>query len=545
MPTASVLEPQGSSEGTSPAALPSAALPPGRRWVPAALFALAGLVLFALYLNQARTVLVSSDGAANMLQAWDMTHGNPLLRGWNPGDVSYYTTELPQYMLLELCFGLTGAVQPVAAAMTYTLLVLLAALLAKGSATGREGAVRALTAAGIMLAPSLGLGSQMLLANPNHLGTHVPLLATWLILDRARPRWQVPVIVAVLLTWVTVADPLGLYEGILPLTAICLIRAYRQGGPARERRYELSLAAGAILAAITATAVLTLIRLAGGFTAAPLAVTFASGAAMPRQIWSTTESVLVLFGADFLGLPAGASAAIALVHLTGLALAIWAAATALRRFGTQDRTVQVLTVTLAALLLSYLFTTRGHYAYNAHEIAGVLPIAAVLAGRLLAGPILRRRLAPLLAAVLACYALILIHDASQPPAVSKENQKIIAWLRARHLTYGLAGYWYASILTLDSGNHIQVRPIARTGQSLVLNPWEMQTTWYDSSQHDATFVIIPRSPGTCYTIGCLRQAPQEVFGPPAATYQVGNLLVLTWHKNLLDTRFHYIPTQVP
>jgi hypothetical protein len=59
-----------------------------------------------------------------------MLHGNVLLRGWRFGDVSYYTTEIPQYALVEVLRGLNADVVHVAAAMTYTLAVLLAALLA-------------------------------------------------------------------------------------------------------------------------------------------------------------------------------------------------------------------------------------------------------------------------------------------------------------------------------------------------------------------------------------------------------------------------------
>src|ERR1700730_18111426 len=81
------------------------------------------------------TVAVNSDGAGNALQAWDMLHGNLLLHGWTLSDVSFYTTELPEYMLVELAIGLSANVVHVAAAATYTLVVVLAALLAKGSAT--------------------------------------------------------------------------------------------------------------------------------------------------------------------------------------------------------------------------------------------------------------------------------------------------------------------------------------------------------------------------------------------------------------------------
>ena len=58
----------------------------------------AGIGLYFCYLYISRTEHVGSDGASNALQAWDMLHGNPLLRGWTVTDVSFYTTELPEYM---------------------------------------------------------------------------------------------------------------------------------------------------------------------------------------------------------------------------------------------------------------------------------------------------------------------------------------------------------------------------------------------------------------------------------------------------------------
>ena len=47
--------------------------------------------------------------------------------------MSFYTTELPQYALVEALTGLGPWVVHVAAATTYTLLVLLGALLARGT----------------------------------------------------------------------------------------------------------------------------------------------------------------------------------------------------------------------------------------------------------------------------------------------------------------------------------------------------------------------------------------------------------------------------
>jgi len=170
-----------------------------RPWLIRGTWVLGAIIAFAAYLRLSRTRPVNSDGASNALQAWDMLHGNLLLHGWSLTDVPFYTTELPQYMLVEAARGLNSDTVHVAAAMTYTLVVLLAALVARGRASGREAAVRMLIAATIMLAPSLGLGTSVLLSSPDHIGTQVPLLVTWLVLDRARPRWYVPVLAALLL----------------------------------------------------------------------------------------------------------------------------------------------------------------------------------------------------------------------------------------------------------------------------------------------------------------------------------------------------------
>ena len=68
----------------------------------AAVTAGAAAVLMFCYLRIAGTVPVLGDGAANVLMARDMLHGNLLLHGWWVTDVSFSTTELPQYALLEL-----------------------------------------------------------------------------------------------------------------------------------------------------------------------------------------------------------------------------------------------------------------------------------------------------------------------------------------------------------------------------------------------------------------------------------------------------------
>ena len=196
----------------------------------------AAVVLMVCYLRIAGTVPVISDGAGNALQAWDMLHGNLLLHGWWVTDVSFYTTELPQYALVEAAAGLRPEVVHICAAMTYTLLVLLAAYVARGRARGAEGVVRAVLAAGVMLAPEPGGAVQILLSSPDHVGTAVPVLLLLLLLDRGRPSWWQPVAAFVVLSVAIVGDPLTEVIGVLPLAVLCLARiasaAAAPSGPA-------------------------------------------------------------------------------------------------------------------------------------------------------------------------------------------------------------------------------------------------------------------------------------------------------------------------
>src|SRR5712691_1605002 len=280
------------------------------RWAWLAGLVVAAVVLFIAYLRMSRTYPATSDGADQALQAWDMLHGNWLLHGWTVGDVSYYTTELPEYILVELIRGLGPAVIHVAAAVTYTLLVLVAALLAKGRATGREGVVRALIASGILLAPQLGHGIALLIQQPDHIGTQVPLLVIFIVLDRAPRRWYTPAAIAVMLTWVIVTDRVAVFDAALPLAAVCGIRAFwalvHDRKPLASLWFEVSLVAAGIVSFGAAALVVSAINHLGGYTSLPLPpTTFASAGVIPAHLVLTIEGILTLYGANFAGLSPG------------------------------------------------------------------------------------------------------------------------------------------------------------------------------------------------------------------------------------------------
>jgi hypothetical protein len=522
---------------------------PRLRWLEPAAWTLGALLAFVCYLRISRTQAANSDGASQALQAWDMLHGNLVLHGWQLSDVSFYTTELPEYMLVELLRGLNADVVHVASAMTYTMAVVLAALLARSTATGRAALARVLVTAGIMIAPQLAPGVAIVMSSPDHFGTSVPVLVVWLILDRARPRWYVPILAAVLLAWAAVADQLVLLIGVLPLAIVSATRLYQavviERHPLKRQRYDLALLAAAVTAAAAADVAFKILRASGGYLLHPPPDQFlAEVQLIPRSLSVTGEGLLLLGGADFLGHRLSLATVVLLLHLAGVILAGLGTWVAAKRF-LRDRNLvdQLLVVAIAANLAAYIVSTRAYGIAGTREIAPVLPFAAVLAGRLLAERLLAARLAPALIVVLAGYLAGLSYSAVQPPAPIPDQQ-LISWLTAQHLTSGLGGYWQSNAVTLATGNRIRIRslsfaaahglPTGEPGPNAKLVPtvWDTNLQWYDPRTQSANFIVLGGPPGLArFTDKSLVLA---TFGPPARSSHVGTYEVLVWNKNLLS-----------
>jgi hypothetical protein len=500
-------------------------------------YAAAGLLLFLCYLRVAETVPVTSDGGNNALQAWDLLHGNWLLKGWQLGDASYYTTELPEYALVEVVRGLSPAVVHICAAITYTLLVVLAGLLAKGDKTGKEGLVRVAIASGIMIAPQLGAGTELLLIAPNHTGTGVPLLLTFLLLDRGPRRRWVPVAVGLMLVWAQVGDRTAVVLGAAPIAVVGGIRAYRdivqRREPVRAHWFDLSLVAAALVSVGVAEAIVKLIASLGGYAVGPVDSVLAPTTSWPAHVTFVIDGLLRLYGAAFNTGPLGFATALSVVHLVGLALAAWAVCRVIRRFFVWDDMIaQILVVAIVAQVGLYAVSTLPYDSLQSHEIASVLPFGAVLAGRVLAGRLTQARLLPALA-VVACGYLLALGYAVRSPAVPAHDQALANWLGAHHLRAGVGSFAEGSSVAVASHGTVMVTvPWFHPDYVSRGNLFEEDAASFDPRTHYANFVVTTPQDGSAFYI-----QPSWIirdFGKPARVYHFQAWTIMTWNKNLLD-----------
>jgi hypothetical protein len=561
-----------------------------RRLAGAVALAVALAALFLLSLGQSLTAALSSDGASNILQAQAMLHGNPLLRGWWTSDVSFYTTELPEYALVVAARGLSPDVVHLCGALTYTLTVALAGLLARGRATGPPGLRRAGIAVAIMLAPSVLGGTEVFLENPDHFGTSVPVLLVLLLLDWGEgrddvtaPRWYVPVAVCALLAWTQVGDELSLVAATAPIAAVCAFRlavTVIRRRPRAELRWDGLLMAAALMSVAVARIAELALRAGGGFDLRPIPGTrLASLGQLPGNARVLYQSVVLLFGANNPGkprrpitisrhVPLLLSADLHVIGLVaagaglvgGIAVGFFGWASPGRADeaapGGRDRVDQILVTAIGVTIAAGLFSTLMQSLTNAHEVAILLPLAAVLAGRTLPPSARRlvrrlvRRLAkaqpgPARAAAattaatvaLAGWLAVGVSEAAYAaawPASPVPVQNVAAWLVAHHLHDGLAAYWQGTETTVASGGRVLVAPVTSSGAAA--EHWEASSAWYQPSRYRATFVIAEVHP--LYAEDSLTVASVRArFGQPAAAYRVSGDIVMVYQDNLL-TRLH-------
>jgi len=509
--------------------------PEGRkgRWVHRSLTVtawIAGfLALFALYLRISFAGgYVTSDGANNALQAWDMLHGHVLLHGWIIGDATYYTFDLPVLAVVEIFSGLSDLTSHVAAALIYLIVTFSAVALALSDSRGLARVARCGVVVAVLTAMfHVGSNAPFLLGAPDHTGTSVFLLVSFLLIDRVPARRYTSLLLLAILCAGQIGDATVLYVAVPAVVVAC---GYRAVATRKVRTSDAVNALAAIVSVPLASAVRALMLHFGGYQMVAPKIAISAPGRWPHNADLAWHAICVLFGVQATGSSALTRDA---GYILGLACLLATAAGVARvawTWRTASRAEQLLCVAIVMDLSAYVISTMPIFT-NPYEVVAVLPAGAVLAARAcvpghMAGP-LRAAMATGLAAMAAMAALLTLTTAAARPAVAEPTVPLSAWLEAHGLTYGLADYWNSSMVTLQSGNRVQVRAVVIQGRQVVPYDWETSTLWFDASLHDATFVIVD------LTGNGPSPPAEQLFGKPYKIGHVAQWAILIYQKNLL------------
>jgi hypothetical protein len=523
-------------------------------WWAAAAWAGLIIALFVIFLRISYSFAMDSDAANNALQGWDILHGNVLLHGWIIGDATYYTFELPLYVLVESVLGLHAAVAHVVSAITYVIVAVSAILLARIGSRGPSAWIRSGVVLAFLAAPMLsGPGVSVVVEKPDHTGTAAIMLLCFLLIDRAIGRRFMPVLLGVILVLGQIGDATVLYVAVPAVAVVSLYRIiFRRLGLADRLRLPDTLtlvAAG--LSVPLAMLVTSGVQHIGGYTMiAPRTGLAKSWTELGRNLSLTGKALRIVFGAftpscDSQQACIHASTALhmpgAPIGDIGLAFGWLCIAAALYGFGTviftwtrASRADQLLAVAIVVNIAAYVFSTLPVKS-NARELIAVVPCAAVLAARALVPAriqsVVRTRV--LIAAAAAATVLPLAAAASVPASGGVEVP-LAAWLRAHGLKYGLGSYWVSSSVTLQSGGHVDVRAVKARYFGISGYPWESKASWYNPSLHYANFVIADTHRAVSNT-NIPASAFEKYLGRPASVHLVAKRLILIYRRNLLTS----------
>lgn len=501
------------------------------------------IALTVLLVRVSLSVGIDSDAANKALQGWDLLHGHLLLHGWITGDATFYALESPVCAVVEAVIGLDPLVAHIEPALVYVLILGLAVLLGKGAATGWAAGLRAVSTAAVLLVPLASpYGVSLLMEQPDHVGTSAFLLAAFLLADRAG-SWRgriAPCGVLLVCTAGILSDDTVTYVAIPALVIVCgarLVAARRLRGP------DTAVLLAALASIPLEQEIRRVMHHFNGYWMTRPATEVAVPGSWPAHLHRTLRAVAALFGLLYDASPvfAALGGCVFGAALVGFARVLWLWRSASR--------AELLCALAIVLNLSVYTLSTAHTPIPAHEIAAVLPLGAVLAARSVSSawawwPTAARRVGAAIAAValvpLAASAL----RAPQTPIPTAPQPALAAWLAQHDLRYGIAGYWDASTLTLDSGGTVAVRAVVRTHLGFAMYGWETREDWYLPSRHDATFAIAYDGPSTFGLIDADKIGTadfEELLGKPAEVHRVDGRTVLVYPGNLLDHVAQWLP----
>ena len=530
-------EPDADPYGAQRTGLPPAPSPrpvgpggSGHRWVPRLLAATAwiagGAVLFLCYLRISFTYHVTSDGANNALQAWDMLHGHLLMHGWILGDATYYTFDLPVLALTEIFFGLQDLTSHVASALIYLIVTVCAVALAVADSRGLARVARAGVVVAVLTATfHVEWNAPYLLGAPDHVGTSVFLLVSALLIDRAPARrYTSPLLLAILCAG-QIGDATVRYVAV---PAVVVVSVYRMAAARKVRTGDAANALAAVASVPLAAAVRALMVHFGAYQMVAPRTAIAPPGRWPHNAAIAWHAMRVLFGAEVAS--GSANPARDAGYVLGIACLLAVAAGFARvvwTWRTASRAEQLLCAAIVINLAVYVVSTMP-IPSNPYEVVAILPCGAVLAARACVPRRIPDRLrAGLTAGLAAAVALVPLAIAAARSPATAPTAPVTAWLEAHGLTYGLAGYWNSSVITLHSGGQVQARAVVIQGSRVIRYDWETDTQWFDPSRHDATFLITDLA-----GIG-LSPLAEHYFGKPDQIVRVSHWAILIYRRNLL------------
>lgn len=497
----------------------------------------------------------SSDEANPLLSAYDMTHGNPLLKGWVEPASTFYGVDLLLIGAFTLVLGKSPIILVLVPALIWAVTVWSAAAIAAAYCIPDRKAIAVFSVFVVLGLPTIfaTVPATLITQAPMHIGSIVYAMWLFVLAEKylSKPaRWMMPVFITVL-ALLSMGDPFSPFFCALPICLACFTF--------RNTRRAYVLLAATIVGVIAGKALLRIIFLSGGFEVLSMPASFVQFANLPGNVSLLVQGILGLFGADFFGKATtgstflsflGTGPLVVLARLPFVALfcaALWTLSRAVMRATLVPRkNIEPMRVLLfwsiAVVIAANLFSTLPINILTSRYLLPVLVFGAILVAiEIQNTPTSKAFIAGAL--VISLVSLVSGYKAveNKHRFAANEQQQLTDWLIAHDLTEGYGQYWSAGIVTVLSGGKTTVHALAATPDGkLAPFVWISSAAWFKQPD-DATkprFVVVDTGPAEPRIT---QENVLSTFGQPKEIHTVGPYIVDVYSPAMADPSLMHFP----
>jgi len=502
---------------------------------------LGGIIYISIVIFYCRKIGIDSDKANHLLQANDILHGNFFLKDWNLTGVSFLTTDLLYYEVVDFFFGVNYK------AIYITRSLMISSIFFLGIFLVRYKKIEYRRYRCILYIVLCAIPYLFVVTNLSvHAGAVFLSLLNYLIVckildqnDRKNMllRYLLLVIIGIL---GTMGDILMVIESIIPIIILSLFRVIVDGSS--KKSTYICICITEIISMILGFAFDALYFFIGKANKnsyiGDRKFTYVSE--WGDRLDSFISDLLSLSYADFYGntindifnLIKGISFVLVLIATVFVLKVI----IGLMKKNAKHIDEMSILLVLGMLMsfVCYVFTQMSQPRYIA-----IIPIAAViLLIRNIEWLCEKAEYKKVLLSLVMFMAIIIcigkIRDMILTEYSDSNNNiyDLITFLEEHNLHNGYASFWNSSNITVLSGEKINIRHIQKKGNKYEMFCWFNKNQWYEENTN---FVLINNSAsdrGNSDKYGVSEEQVIEFFGNPTDCYEVAGYIILVYDKNI-------------
>lgn len=474
----------------------------------------------------------SSDHASILLEAKSILDGNIFLKGWTLSTVSYYTTEIPFFIIGILIFGYSEKVIYIITGISYAFLAILIIILCSLDQKGNVSISRLV----ISLCFSfyiISLFSNWGLFSPVHIVSFAYCLCSIFLLRKLDNTFSYGglLILSLILLITFVGDTFTIYIWGIPILII-MTGKFLFGK--EKSKYAITLFS-IIISIIISRIILNLIRQNGGFIVPGVEAKFVDYNNINNNLYLFFIGLFDLFSVNFFGQHVySLNTLINAIHCIGLVIFIQAIIWSINNFRKLETVIQILLVGIFINLLEYLLADVAIWRGTVRYLLPTLIFSIFLIVFFIENNnwYQNRPIIMILTSIVIAMSLIPRMSLTRPDL---PVSKLSSFLSEKNLIYGYGPYWVASITTVHSNEMVKIRAVTSSDNKYI-RPfiWLAENDWYNEN---ATFIVIDSTNVVEKPFNINWETAVNTFGQPYKTFRVDNYDILVWNRNISPDLF--------